>query len=122
MSQGLLIAGIPVRVRKNTWVRGPSRYQGQRMYLSENNLFDGSYAEARVWDCDLYFISAAEEDAIRTACPRGLDVEITGDLPDDTVQCTVDLGVTRLLKIVQGGTQSLHRVMTVHIEEVLTGI
>jgi len=119
MAQGLIIAGQSIRVRKNSWTREPSIYQGVRVRLSENNLFDGSYAEARVWGCQAYVLSHEEEEALRAACPRGQTITISGELPGEPVDVLVDISTSNVLKIMEGGVQILHRVVTLHIEEVL---
>lgn len=117
----LIIGAISPRVLKDTWQQEPSIYQGERMRLGAGNLFDGSFAEARVWSCQIYCTEGAEEAALRAAWPRGVGQAMEGDLPGELVpEVVVDIGTSayRKRRLARGDPWGLHRVVTLHIEEV----
>lgn len=119
MAEGLTIAGIPVAVIADSWVEQPSVYQGARVRLSDNNIFDSSRDRMRVAECQAYFFAVADEDTLRAACPRGTPVAIAGELPGTGFSGVVDFGTATSLRVFDADVQVLHRLVTLHIEQAI---
>lgn len=118
MAEGLTITGIPVRVLLDSWVEPPMVYQGARMRMAEGNVYDGSYAGVRICECTAYFLTAADESQLRSACPRGVAVAVAGELPDPGFDGLVDIGqVAKRRLTIPGLGELLVRVVSLHIEE-----
>jgi len=118
MANGLGIAGIAVRVRRDTWSQVESFYMGARVRMFDNTLFSTERDERRVWEGEAYFLDQAEEEALRAACPRGIGVLVSGELVGgDLFYGTVDMGPSSYKYVLELGVQALHRTMPLHIEE-----
>jgi hypothetical protein len=117
VSQGLLIAGSPIRVIKDSWVQAPSILQGSRMRMADGGAVDMTYAEVRVWDCQAYFTTLAEVAAARALMPPGVAVTISGELPEGPVDVLIDIGATPKMRKFVSGAYTVHWRMALHIEE-----
>lgn len=113
----LTIAGIDLAVVEGTWVRKPSLYQGGRARMRDNSLRSTETAEVRVWECQVDFEDATEEETFRTAVTRGVPTTVAGDLPDASFDGTVDLSDAQVNQGVLDGVEVFWRTVTLHIEE-----
>ncbi len=120
MAEALTLAGLPVRVRKNTWRELPSLYQGGRQRMRLNNLIstEDATTRKRVAECELYFLTAAEESAARAAAMVGEGIAIAGELPGTGFTAVVDVGQTTAIKTIDSTGQTLHRIAAIRLEEV----
>jgi hypothetical protein len=118
MANLLLAGALEPRVVADTWVRRPSLYQGGRQRMRDNNLIstEDEATAKRVYDCQVDVYDAAEEAALRTACPRGVPITIDGDLPGASFTGTVDVADTSVLAM-EVETGEFLRVLALHIEE-----
>lgn len=119
MADGLTVNGLALRVRQNTWRELPSLYQGGRQRMRGGNLIstEDAATRKRVAECEVYFITDAEETTARDICLIGEAVTVAGELPVTTFLGAVDFGQTTAMRWMEGGAQVLHRVASVHIEQ-----
>ena len=118
MAEGLLIAGTPIRVVKDSWREPAILYQGWRVRAEAGNAIDthDPTSGKRFAECSVYWITRIEENAFRALVPIGTAVEVSGDLPGTSWTAFVDIGEATRKKVDEGGT--LHWVATCQIEEV----
>ncbi len=118
MAQGLLLDGVPVRVRRGTWIEGERITQGGRLRMRAGNLIstEDPATEKRQADCEVYFLSYAEEAAFRSAYPKGTEVTVSGELPGDYFAALVDVGPSEERFVYQPGVAAIHRVVRLHLE------
>lgn len=118
MPEGLTIGGVAVRVVLNSWTEAPMVYQGARMTMAEGNIVSTEYGGTRICDCQAYFLTGAEEAALRAVCPRGVPVTVAGELPETGFEGLVDIGqATKKKAIIPAIGETLVRVVALHIEE-----
>lgn len=118
MAEGLTVAGIAIRVVEDSWTEHMV-YQGAGlMRMSAGNLVDTRYGGARVCECQAWFVTSAEETALRSACPIGVAVAVAGELPDTPFDGAVEISqMTKRRLIIPGTGDTIVRVVTLHIEE-----
>ena len=119
MAEGLIIASVPVRVRAGSWTELPSLYFGARMRMKAGNAFttENPASRKRVAQCEVWFLTGAEEAALRAATPPGAAYLVEGELPGATFSALVDLGDARAERRWEGGGQVLQRVASLRLEE-----
>jgi hypothetical protein len=119
MAHDLVIGGVPVRVRKNTFKRLAPLVQGGRTRNADNSLTSTEDPDTlkRLCRCEPYFISEAELAALQAVIPLGTAVTISGELPGATYSAVCTLGEGTLMEVDDGVLSALHPVYTLDIEE-----
>jgi hypothetical protein len=115
----LTLGGVPVRVRKGTWRRLPNLIQGGRSRMRDNSAVstEDPATEIRQFECEIFFITDAEEAAVEGACPKGTAVPVGGYLPPAALSALVDLNGGVAIGVKIGGVDTAYRTRAVHIEE-----
>jgi hypothetical protein len=116
----LTVAGSPIRVRKNTWKRLPSLYQGGDSRQDDMTVVStiDPATEIRVAECEVFFTDDTTADAFEASIPRGDPVTIGGYLPGTgfTSAYIVIAGGTAIhYKI--GGVAGVYRAFSLHLEQ-----
>lgn len=95
-------------------------YQGARVRARAGNVIstEDPLTGKRIAECSVYFLSRAEEDALRALIPRGSSVVVSGELPGTPLTALVDIGeAARTRTIIVGLGETLVWVAALHIEE-----
>ncbi len=117
MAEGLVVGGIAVRIRRDTWSQLESLWMGTRVRMFNNSAFSTERDERYVWEGEAYFINKDEEDSFRAVAIRGTAILVTGELVGGVgVFGYVDIGPVSYKYVLEGGLQALHRTMQLHIE------
>ena len=75
----LILNGITVRVVEGSATEPPRIRMGTRLRMKAGNVISTEVDVARQMDCQIDLMSAAEETALRAACPVGTGVTIAGE-------------------------------------------
>ncbi len=120
MPDFLVLGVVPVRVLEDSAAEQPSLYQGATERMSDNSVIStiDATTRKRVFECEIDIMDATEESDIRTQCPEGVAISVSGDFIGGTIQAIVTFGASKVVQYIESGVQTIFRSISVHIEEV----
>lgn len=117
----LVLAGITVRVVQDSATETEGIYQGTRLRAKAGNMISTETARMREMNCDIDLMDAAEESALRAACPRGVGVSIDGEWPvsgGGAFTGAVDIGnASPWMGAVNEEGEPIYKTVQLHIEQ-----
>lgn len=117
----LTIEGIDVRVVLDSAVETEGLFAGVRTRMRAMNVISTEARRIRVLNCQVDFMSEAEEEAVRAVAPRGQSTTIEGEWPDSTggeFQGLCDFGNSKpWMGAVNEEGQPIYKTVDLHIEE-----